>query len=82
MAAVNRRRRLLACYLLLRDILRRRREREHRRKHRFWVRPIFQRRERLGIFHTLVQEMEDEEREYYYKYVEILTTISYFLTLD
>ena len=34
MAAVNRRTRLLACYLLLRDILRRRREREHRRKHR------------------------------------------------
>ena len=29
MAAVNRRRRLLACYLLLRDILRRRREREN-----------------------------------------------------
>ena len=34
MAAVNRRTRLLACYLLLRVILRRRREREHRRKHR------------------------------------------------
>ena len=60
MAAVNRRKRLLASYLLFRDVLRRRREREHRRKHRFWVRPIFQKRERLGTFHTLVQEMKDD----------------------
>lgn len=27
---------------------------------------------------TLIQEMKDEDREYYYKYVEILTTINYF----
>ena len=53
MAAVNRRTRLLACYLLLRFILRRRREREHRRKHRFWVRPIFPSRPRRHAFHFL-----------------------------
>ena len=61
MATINERERLLAFYFLLRAVLRGRRAREECRKHRFWDRDIFLRREELGMYHSLVQEMQINE---------------------
>ena len=49
----------------LNAVLRRRRDRRKRGKHRFWVRAIYQRREQLGLYKTLVQELKHEDRESY-----------------
>ena len=35
----------------------------------FWVRQIFAKREQLGEFHTLVQEMRTSDRESFFKQV-------------
>ena len=48
MADINRRASLLACYLLILSILRRRRARRIPRRHRFWVRQIYEKKEELG----------------------------------
>ena len=42
---------------------------EKRRKHRFWVRAIYQRREQLGLYKTLVQELKHEDRENFFRYL-------------
>ena len=52
-ADVNRRASLLACYLLILSILRSRRARRIQRRHRFWVRQLYKKREELGAYHTL-----------------------------
>ena len=66
MAARNRRARIVAFYLLLLTILRRRRTREapDARKHRFWVREMYQKRQQLGVFHTLARELRLHDRKY------------------
>ena len=46
--------------MLVLTAIQRRKKREEqivRRKHRFWVREIFQNRQNCGTFHTLVQEV-------------------------
>ena len=57
MAAVNRRLLLEAWifFFLRMDVFQRRRRRERQRTHRFCVREIFQKREDLGAYHTLVR---------------------------
>ena len=61
---------ILAAVMLL---LRRRRRRRRRRlaalpnTPKFWVRDIFLRREELGEFHTLVQEMRNSDRESFFR---------------
>ena len=55
-------------------ILRRRRRRRRwlmaqPAERQFWVRQIFAKRETLGEFHTLVQEMRTSDRESFFKYV-------------
>ena len=65
MADVNRRANLVACYLLILSILRRRRGRRVPRRHRFWIRQIYQKREELGAYHTLVQELRLHENLLY-----------------
>ena len=69
MAPTNQRRALQACYFLILAVLKRRRQRgrKEKRKHRFWVRSIFQKREELGAFHTLAQELRLDDREYFYR---------------
>ena len=69
MAARNRRARIVAFYLLLLTILRRRRTREapNARKHRFWVREMYQKREQLGAFHTLARKLRLHDREYFFR---------------
>ena len=57
----------LQAFLLLLVILRRRRTQRQRRKHRFWVREIFQRREQFGWYHTLARELRLSDREYYFR---------------
>ena len=61
MAAIIERARLLAGYFPLNAVLRGRRDRRKRRKHRFWVQAIYQRREQLGLYKTLVQELKHED---------------------
>lgn len=58
--------------LLLLIMYRRRRRRRRaimaaRTEPKFWVRPIFAKREQLGEFHTLVQEMRTGDREKFFK---------------
>ena len=36
-------------------------------KHIFWVRNIFRKREELGEFHPPVQELWNEDREYFFR---------------
>ena len=38
-----------------------------RRKHRFWVRSIFQKRKEHDVFSALVQELRLSDREYFFK---------------
>ena len=71
MADVNRRANLVACYLLILSILRRRRGRRVPRRHRFWIRQIYQKREELGAYHTLVQELRLHDREFLVKIREL-----------
>lgn len=65
-------------YLLVAVLLRRRRRRRdvEKRKKRFWVREIYQKRSTHGLFHSLVQELRLADREYYFK----LDALSYILT--
>ena len=37
------------------------------RKHRFWVREMYQKREQLGAFHTLARELRLHDREYFFR---------------
>ena len=59
--------------LLLLFLLRRRRKRRTLRRKltrappRFWVRNIFQKREQLGEYHRLIQELRNEDREYFFR---------------
>ena len=60
--------------LLLLLLLRRKRKRSLRKKKtrrsspRFWVRSIFEKREKFGEYHRLVQELRNEDREYFFRY--------------
>ena len=51
-------------------LLRKRRSNRNgdRRKHRYWVNNILQKRKSLGAFHTLVQEMRLSHREEFSRY--------------
>ena len=59
--------------LLLLLLLRRRRKKSALRralkhiKRMVWVRNIFRKREELGEFHRLVQELRNEDREYFFR---------------
>ena len=61
--------------LLLVLLLRRRRKKRVeitnalRSKPRFWIRDIFLKREELGEFHRLVQELKNGDREYFFRYL-------------
>ena len=44
------------------------RQKTRKRKHRFWVRKIFQQREKLGFYNTSVRELKLHDREYFYMY--------------
>lgn len=60
----------LLLILLLRRIRRKRSiKRKDRKRRRIWVREIFQKRERQGEFHRLVQELKIHDREYFFRYV-------------
>ena len=58
---------------LLLLLLRQRRKRilktkcKTRSKPKFWVRTIFKRREELGEYHRLVQELRTEDREQFFR---------------
>ena len=58
---------LQANLFLLLVLKRRHRQRQNRRKHRFWVRRIFLKRQELGAFHTLVRELRVSDREYFFR---------------
>ena len=53
---------LQANLLLLLVLKRRHRQLQKRRKHRFWVRKIFMKRQKLGAFHTLLRELRVSDR--------------------
>ena len=67
MAAINRRAGLVAIYLVVLAVVRWRRDRKLIRKHRFWVREIFRKREELGMYGTLVPELRIHDREYFFR---------------
>ena len=48
--------------LLILVLKRRHRQLEKRRKHRFWVRKIFMKRQKLGAFYTLLRELRVSDR--------------------
>ena len=56
---------MILAFLIIRR--RRRRRRERKKVKRVWVRDIYKTREELGIYHTLVQEMQLGDREFYFK---------------
>ena len=60
---------LLKCELLVAFwwYRRRRNMKKRRRKHKYWVRPIFQRRYELGQFHMLFSELRLQDREYFHR---------------
>lgn len=66
MAAVVNRRILLLLYL------RRRMRRCKKYRKRFWVRPIFERRQQHGEYFRLVKEMKEEDHESYFAYFRML----------
>ena len=70
---VNQRQRyiLAAIVLLLRHRRRRRNREESERVRNAWVRQIFAKREQLGEFHTLVQEMRTTDRESFFRYLRM-----------
>ena len=57
---------ILVIVLHLLSLLRIRMRKRFRRRHRFWVRRIFQERNEYGHFNTLVKELELHDREYFY----------------
>ena len=69
MAAIDELLALYAYYLLTLVMIRRRgrRQTKEKRKHRFWVRKVFKKREELGVYHTLVQELRLHDREWFYR---------------
>lgn len=76
MAATLNRRLLLVLHL------RRRKRRRLKYLKRFWVRPLFLRREQLGEFYQLVQEMRREDHESYFAYFRMLPShFDYLLSL-
>ena len=65
-------------------ILRRHRRRQRRQQmmskpseKQFWVWQVFAKREQLGEFHTLVQEMRTSDRESFFK--QVIFSLSYLL---
>ena len=48
-------------------VLKKQIDRHKRRRHRFWVREIFQRRNEYGVFYTLKQELRLGDREYFFR---------------
>ena len=68
MAALNRRLLLKAQLVLLIAYMRlRKRRKKVKRKHKFWVREIFQNRAQHGQFNTLFQELRLADREYFFR---------------
>ena len=66
---------LLLIFLLRKR--RRKRKRDYKRK-RFWVRSIFQRRKKQGEYHNLVQELRLGDREFYFRYLNLMILIYVF----
>ena len=63
---------LLQANLFLLLVLKRRQLKlQNRRKHRFWIRKIFLRRQELGAFHTLVRELRVSDRENFFRYATL-----------
>ena len=60
---MRRRKRLTLLLLLLRL-----RRKKYYCKRKFWVRPIFKIRQKLGEFNNLVQELRTMDREYFFRY--------------
>ena len=50
---------------------RKRQQARKKGKRKFWVLKIFQNRENLGAYHTLVQELRTDDRKYYYRYTRM-----------
>ena len=46
-----------------------------RRLSKFWVRNIFKKREELGEYHHLIQEMRNNDREYFFSRYNFITII-------
>ena len=43
------------------------RKKKKKRKHRFWVREIYKKREEQGVFSNLLRELRLDDREYFFK---------------
>ena len=42
-------------------------KKKKKRKHRFWVREIYKKREEQGVFSNLLRELRLDDREYFFK---------------
>ena len=65
--AANRRKKKLAQLLLLRIARTKARAISETNKRRWWVRPILQGRNTKGHFSSLIQELKQRDREWYYR---------------
>ena len=52
-------------------VLLKRRKTEHRKKCSVWVKPWLQRRNKLGVYHTLLQELRIEAEDEYKKFLRM-----------
>ena len=54
-------------FLLIRKRRRQRNKQKVKKNRAMWVRDIFKQREEKGAYHTLVQELQLGDREFYFK---------------
>eukprot|EP00794_Sanderia_malayensis_P016397 gene16397-18034_t len=72
--AINNRLMLQRNLILIIGLLRKKKQlltRKKYKKKRFWVRKIFQERERSGHFHALIQELRIHNREYFFRFLRM-----------
>ena len=51
--------------------LKRRRRNARRKKRKYWVRPIFQRRQQQGEYHNLLQELRLADPDFHFNYLRM-----------
>ena len=54
----------LASFILVVD-----EKKKKKRKHRFWVRDIYKKREEQGVYSNLIRELQHGDREYFFRLV-------------
>ena len=73
----------LSLLLLHKNRRRRRAQRAFRTRHAkptFWIRQIFSKREELGEYNRFIHDLKNEDRGYFFKYLEFLFGTEFIIT--